>query len=1126
MVRIKGFSHQQIDRRIARMDRLVADALIETLKSVTIHLNGRVLKAAVETDQQIEQTNVPITLSVDDLGVITSVWTEQVKNRLVPLVAEFYKESADRVNKSVTRSKLLEIVPEVSPHFAEDYLEKANNRLVRISDHIWETARSELVTGVHEGESIPELAKRLTGSQGITEARAVVIARTEVISACNAGSLDQVKTAELTGIKEWLATNDIRTRQSHRDADGQRVNVDDSFSVGGFSLNYPGDPLGPPEEIIQCRCTLVYDLDSLEENVSGVTAAGDPLAGLPNIEGTDMPVSNVNGPVSGPITSNENENGTSTTETVDSTEDVHTGGMIALVPSQVDIDRLVLAGGESADQLHLTLYYLGEAIEIDLGTQQLVTQKISEIAQSLATVTANIFGAALWNPLSDTPAIVLSVGGESLESVQSAVQFGLYEVPTFDLCEQHCPWVPHICLAYSDDINLLEQALERVGPVTFDRLRVAWAGAITDLPLYNAGNMVAASVDLEAVTVPYEIRQGESCPPSKPYGVYKQGTSERMGCHVTENDAKNQMEALYANEQKASSDLQINEEEFAWDASANEKKLPSPLPLSKARAAYAYVDASQANNGSIPKSACKLLHHDIGDGGSVGAANVDACSAAIGAIHGARSPLNIPTDAKKTAYNHLAKHMRDAGKVPPDFATYLANGGSMTPTTVDMSPPVDVPTVNAENSVGWEGILVLEGIETGDGRTFAPNSLTWDQPPLALRWTPTDIGEHGGAVIAGRIDEIWRDSAQPSLIRARGVFDTGGPNGAEAFRLVDQKFLKGVSVDVDSIKNADVELVYPDSSNGVESIDSENGLAMLFNEPESMVFHAGRIRAATLVDIPAFSEAQIWISQGNVTLDMNNMNGPMATGAGYGADAMSAGLVPVDDEAPPSEWFTDPALMEPTSLTITDDGRIFGHGALWGSCHTGFADACVTPPLENEHAFFRQGEVLTSDGERIAVGQITLGTGHAPTFGIDPRKAVEHYDNTGTVVADVVTGNDEYGIWVSGALRPGLDADRVRALRAAKLSGDWRRIGGSLRLVAFLAVNVPGFAIPRLKTEVKEGKQLSLVASGIVTDGAIEQSHKMSEQTALRFMRDSLVKRLGRDTKTRVQELRTRVLGG
>ena len=182
---------------------------------------------------------------------------------------------------------------------------------------------------------------------------------------------------------------------------------------------------------------------------------------------------------------------------------------------------------------------------------------------------------------------------------------------------------------------------------------------------------------------------------------------------------------------------------------------------------------------------------------------------------------------------------------------------------------------------------------------------------------------------------------------------------------------------------------------------------------------------------------------------------------------------------PPRDWFDDPHLTGPSPLVVTQDGRVFGHLATWGTCHIGFPGTCVTPPdSPSEYAYFRTGSLVTDGGE-VAVGQITMDTGHAATS-LRARPAVEHYDNTGCAACDVAIGDDEHGIWVAGRLRPGTTDEQADALRAAALSGDWREIGGHLELVAALAVNVPGFPIPRTELAASGGRQTSLVAAGIV----------------------------------------------
>jgi hypothetical protein len=123
--------------------------------------------------------------------------------------------------------------------------------------------------------------------------------------------------------------------------------------------------------------------------------------------------------------------------------------------------------------------------------------------------------------------------------------------------------------------------------------------------------------------------------------------------------------------------------------------------------------------------------------------------------------------------------------------------------------------------------------------------------------------------------------------------------------------------------------------------------------------------------------------------------------------------------------------------------------------------------------------VVAADGTTIPVGTLTMDTGHAD-IRAGARPAVAHYDNTGTMTALVNCGEDEYGIWVAGAVAPTTTPEQVYKMRASVLSGDWREVGGSLELVAGLHVNVGGFPIERVAVAASGGRQTALVAAGLV----------------------------------------------
>jgi hypothetical protein len=165
--------------------------------------------------------------------------------------------------------------------------------------------------------------------------------------------------------------------------------------------------------------------------------------------------------------------------------------------------------------------------------------------------------------------------------------------------------------------------------------------------------------------------------------------------------------------------------------------------------------------------------------------------------------------------------------------------------------------------------------------------------------------------------------------------------------------------------------------------------------------------------------------------------------------------------APPIDWFAPMEVDGPTPLTIQADGRVFGHGALWDSCHAGFSDRCVPVPHSNQdYRFFHRGGVKTEDGTLVAVGHLTVGGGHADPNG-NLVAATEHYDDATTTVAVVSAHEDRWGIFLAGSVVPEATPQQIAMLQRSPLSGDWREFNGNLELVSMHGVNVPGFPVDR-----------------------------------------------------------------
>lgn len=117
--------------------------------------------------------------------------------------------------------------------------------------------QSAITQGLLQGESIPDIAKRVQSVVAMSEGASIRAARTACTGAENAGRTQAYKRANDMGIgvlSEWRATLDTRTRVSHRMMNGQRVKPGERFPNGCVE---PGDPHGPAEEVWNCRCALV-----------------------------------------------------------------------------------------------------------------------------------------------------------------------------------------------------------------------------------------------------------------------------------------------------------------------------------------------------------------------------------------------------------------------------------------------------------------------------------------------------------------------------------------------------------------------------------------------------------------------------------------------------------------------------------------------------------------------------------------------------------------------------------------------------------------------------------------------------------------------------------------------------
>lgn len=144
-----------------------------------------------------------------------------------------------------------------------DYLRQYGARkVVQIASTTMRNIRDAINEGIKDGLSETQIADVIRERAPIIAAsRSQTIARTETHAAANFAVTESFNSTGIEAKKEWVASVDERSRESHVDADGQVVGKDEPFNVGGEDLMYPGDPSGSGENVINCRCAVVYVFD-------------------------------------------------------------------------------------------------------------------------------------------------------------------------------------------------------------------------------------------------------------------------------------------------------------------------------------------------------------------------------------------------------------------------------------------------------------------------------------------------------------------------------------------------------------------------------------------------------------------------------------------------------------------------------------------------------------------------------------------------------------------------------------------------------------------------------------------------------------------------------------------------
>lgn len=240
------------------------------------YANGTISKEDYAWLMQKKLEESGLKQQIDQLsGVITNANQKamgMVNGQMVGVFAENANFQSYQLSKGTKMNLMFSVYDE---HTAEKLIKEKPELLPRKivngqKDKAWNRTKiaNSVTQAVLQGESIPNLAKRIAMETGETNMKAMNrYARTAMTSAQNSGRMEMLHRAENMGIKckkVWLATLDSRTRDAHAKLDGQSVNVDEPFHTDFGDLMYPGD-MGSdgsvPANLYNCRCTLIYEYE-------------------------------------------------------------------------------------------------------------------------------------------------------------------------------------------------------------------------------------------------------------------------------------------------------------------------------------------------------------------------------------------------------------------------------------------------------------------------------------------------------------------------------------------------------------------------------------------------------------------------------------------------------------------------------------------------------------------------------------------------------------------------------------------------------------------------------------------------------------------------------------------------
>lgn len=1010
------------------------------------------------------------------VGRIARMWTSRVPRiiaRLLGIAETAAHQAADSVDGELDDT--WDDLPgrhedgQELPDGMGQYVETTERLLRAVGDRLAEAARAELAEGVEAGEDTDALRDRLRarfaadGPQ-LGKARRERTAATEATRAWNTATLEAARA--LSGpdrplVKQWRTRGDQRVRHVHDAVDGQLRFLDEPFRVGGHDMDAPGDPTAPPELVCNCRCVL--RLSRAEDRTATAVDPKDSLR--PGVFTSEA------------IHGQTPTNARPVTAAADGSHLM--GGMIALIPTPEDAARLAIEGGEDADELHLTLYFLGDdAGDWTEDQRRELAEGVRARVQDLGgNITARAFGANHWNAGSDSPSWVWAVGSDrdAPDDAPTLVQAHALATDALEdtherpeIPRQHSPWVPHVCAIYTGETWPLEALEARLGPITFDRIRLAFGGDHIDIPLTEEEPMTedttAAGMPTRAWSTPgdsalafenQETGDGRLFAPGAlewsggPWPL--QYADEMLRGHEGAELA-GAIDSLGRDGDRITGDgvLYLTQRAGAEAAMLLEEEAPLGVSVDLDDVDVEFVDRTLAEdedgNLVLAASLASASVLRLEDGGWVITAQPAAeWKASAGILTRNRKTVELITGP--------------GGRVNASAIVSAFAGTGLVP---------DRLTAAAGEADDPDTGVVVHSETSGD---FLLRITRARLRGATLVTVPAFAGAR--IVLAPLDDEADAASASARPDPAREAPEEVTAAAEETRRRV-----------IAYVRSSPAPV-------GAGQVARALGIAV----STARKHLGGAVKAGQLVRMrPGLYVGATSGPASEAAVSASASTAPDAPARAVGAphlhpipddvmgDLVASAWTALQDTAPmPAAWFAEPTAEElpPGSGGVHyADGRVYGWVAQAGEPHAGYPGRNLTIEslgrIDTTH--FLRARFKLDDGTFVKAGAFTMNVPHSRD-GAECDTASCQFDDTRTVAAVVTVGLNDRGLWFSGAAAPWLAAWDRTVFTACQPSYHMRQApDGTWQLRAVLSVPVPGHSSPLLAAAV-ERSNLALAAS-------------------------------------------------